>query len=180
MSNLVFRARPLSTAAIGATADQVREVLGLRDVRYVPVPEVLELLLPKALEGYVFRVGEHEELQECHGQTRPDEREICLRDDVYQRMIGGAGRDRLTGCHEIGHLVLHQTPYLARRIGEQPLKAFEDPEWQANCFAGSLLMPERFFREAGSVAVAIEMFGVTADAARHRMRQLKLGWEGVK
>jgi hypothetical protein len=180
MSDLVFRAQPLSKAAIGGVADQVRGFLGLADVRYFPVPEVLELLLPKVLDNYVFRVAELEELGDMHGMTKPDEREITLRTDVYDRMLGGAGRDRLTGCHEIGHLVLHPTTSMARRIGDSPIKTYEDPEWQANCFAGSLLMPQRFFREAGSVAVAVEMFGVTAEAARTRMRQLKLDWEDVK
>jgi hypothetical protein len=174
MSNIAFRARPLSTAFIGESADKLRDFLGLGEVHYFPVAEVLELLLPKVLDGFVFRVGTLEELGADHGQTKPDEFEICLREDVYEGVVLGAGRDRSTGCHEIGHLVLHNSRYLSRRIGDQSIKTFEDPEWQASCFGGCLLMPEKFVRRCTSVQMMMEIFGVTADAAQHRLKQLKM------
>ena len=73
-------------------------------------------------------------------------------------------------AHELGHCVLHsgqlvrlaqmptdQQAAFHRASGRIAHKAFEDTEWQANAFAGALLMPAAglaaFERESGRVTV---------------------------
>lgn len=83
---------------------------------------------------------------------------------------GGPGdRHRYTLAHELGHLVLHGS----RRITH-------DPEGEANCFAGALLVPEERAREIFSSAVMLSDFiqlkkhwGVSIQALI--MRGAKLG-----
>ncbi len=57
----------------------------------------------------------------------------------------GPERDRFTIAHELGHYVLHSD------AGEKPLKATRfgstRPEWEANWFAASFLMPAEHFRQ---------------------------------
>jgi hypothetical protein len=59
---------------------------------------------------------------------------------------------------------------LNRVTGSKLPVAFRDPEWQANTFAGALLMPEPMVRSARSVQEVIVEFGVTDRAARTRLR----------
>ncbi|MBK8160293.1 MAG: ImmA/IrrE family metallo-endopeptidase [Rhodospirillaceae bacterium] len=180
MSNLMFMARPLSRAKITDVADRFRKMFGLEDDPYFPVPEVLEFMLPRASEDYAFSVGEVADMGPDHGRTLLDDFEIRLRKDVYDNMVLGAGRDRFTACHEIGHLVLHQPQYLSRRLEHREMRTFEDPEWQANTFASALMMPERFVKKCHSIEMMVEMFGVSEPAARSRLRNLNIQLRGAK
>lgn len=72
-------------------------------------------------------------------------REIVVSKDVYETI--SAPRNRFTLGHELGHAILH-TDELSMREGAAArpmnvvsLKAFESSEWQANQFAGAILMP---------------------------------------
>ena len=65
-----------------------------------------------------------------------------IREDVYERAVNESPRDLFTICHEFGHALLHDSASsieLAR--GKESVKAYEDPEWQANTFAAELLAP---------------------------------------
>jgi Zn-dependent peptidase ImmA (M78 family) len=55
---------------------------------------------------------------------------------------GGNSRDRFTACHEFGHFLMHRTITMAR-TREDTDKIFCDAEWQADTFAGTLLMSPR-------------------------------------
>jgi hypothetical protein len=91
--------------------------------------------------------------------------QVVIAQHVYEGMSRGAGRSRFTGAHEVGHALIHARQIrrmlvsgtlggLHRRTSIQPCC---DPEWQANAFAGALLMP------APSVRVAVEQWGADED-----------------
>ena len=55
-------------------------------------------------------------------------------------------------------------------------KAYEDPEWQANCFAGELLVPKRLVKNL-SVEEIVEQCKVTQAMASIQLGQYeKEGW----
>ena len=55
-------------------------------------------------------------------------------------------------------------------------KPYEDPEWQANCFAGELLVPKRLVKNL-SVEEVVEQCKVTKAMASIQLRQYKKeGW----
>ena len=108
-----------------------------------------------------------------HGETYPSKNLIRIREDVYLNAINGSGRDRLTIAHEIGHLLLHDDDNIAlcRLEPNEKLKAYEDPEWQANAFGGELLAPSYLIKGLTNAKVQ-EKCGVSEDAANVQLRTL--------
>ena len=149
MSLQSFEVPPRSRNEILGAADVVRWRLQITDDRF-PIMEVLELAMPEIFPGYVFGVKSHAEMGSNHGLTVPDEKAIYLREDVYERAIDGRGRDRFTACHELGHYLLHLNAPIRFHRSTAPLKPFVDSEWQANTFAGGLMMPAAKLRVFGS------------------------------
>ena len=94
-------------------------------------------------------------------------------------------RRRYTIAHELGHFCLHR--HLRRRFED---KIFfrggeaNKPEWQANDFAGAILMPEDKFREmvrsgVSKVEVLAKEFKVSTLALRIRAKNLGILGHGL-
>jgi len=95
-----------------------------------------------------------------------DEIIVALSPETYADLENDHPRARFSLCHELGHAVLHPRELLAlSRIphveaalmrGASTHPPYQDTEWQANAFAGALLMPVRGLaqleREYGAVA----------------------------
>lgn len=79
------------------------------------------------------------------------------------------GRDRYTMCHEFAHLLIHEGIDVALARGEDPLKPYEDSEWQANALAGELLMPYAEIRGMSPDEVS-STYLVSAAAAKTQLR----------
>jgi len=159
--------------SIYETSAIVRNVLRrfMGDAVRVPIDVVYEVL-PDVLPGFVLQVCSRDELGNDHGRTYPDELLIQLREDVYDGMCGGIGRDRFTGAHELGHLFLHQGVVFARRAPTMmELKPYNDSEWQANTFASALLIDERHLHGCRTVEDVARVFGVSIAAARVRFKK---------
>lgn len=156
---------PKSEAEIFELAAGVRQLLQI-EVDSFPIAEFLELGMPQIFKGFSFEPWEKEEMGDNHGLTIPSENKIVLREDVYEGMCRGVGRDRFTAAHEIGHYLMHRhVPIRFHRAGGAGLKAYEDSEWQANRFAGALLMPEERMKECRSIVEIAGRFGVSMRAA---------------
>ena len=99
---------------------------------------------------------------------------------MYLRAVSGEGRDRLTIAHEVGHLFLHDNDSIAlcRLDPSEKLKPYEDPEWQANAFAGELLASSYLISEMTGGEVS-KRCGVSASAAAIQLRSLQRGREVV-
>ena len=120
----------------------------------------------------------------------PSERVIFIREDVYEALGRSQGRARFTVAHEIGHLVLHgevAEPFMSgnaatfyRKKGE--IAPYRDPEWQAETFAGALLMPASTVRKlvadgGRSNELLSSVFEVSWAAARVRLEVMdQQGW----
>jgi hypothetical protein len=172
---LFQEAAPISTADIETIGIQVREILGLKTVRWLPVPHIIEHMLPTIYgEKFSFRVAELADMGSNHGYADPDNLELVLRSDVYEGMVAGLGRDRMTAIHEMSHLILHGGQRLYRRMGEEPPPPFRDPEWQAKCLAGATMMPTALMSGL-TIHQVVKEFGVSSDAASYRIRQIAKG-----
>lgn len=172
MSESLFAAEPLSQRAIEAVALNFRNFTGKEDP-FLDVCDLLEVVLPIIEDGFVFEIRTRDEMGDRHGFTDVLRPSLALREDVYIGLCENRPRDRFTAAHEIGHLLLH-TGRLNRRDHRQQLKTFCDPEWQANAFAGSLLMPEGMVQSMRSVSEMQTEFGVSVPAAETRLRVLRL------
>lgn len=174
MSGQDYRVPPQSRSSIRDGAKTLREKLRISSV-YFPIMEVLELALPKLLDGYEFLVGSLEDMEGTHGLTFPQENRIILREDVYHGALEGNGRDRMTAAHELGHLLLHKNIAFARSLPGVDVKPYESSEWQAKCFSGELLVPASF--SASLIHMEPEQLaltcGVSIEAARYQLKALK-------
>lgn len=171
MSLHSFEVPPRSRNEILEVANVVRRELRITE-NYFPIIEVLELVMPEILPGYVFGVKSHAEMGENHGLTVPVDSAIYLREDVYEGVIEGRGRDRFTACHELGHYLLHLKAQIKFHRSAGRLKAYVDSEWQANTFAAGLMMPTDRLVECQSLDEICARFGVSAKAAAYQNRVL--------
>ena len=123
--------------------------------RYIPLEGEVQFNVDHMLP-YPLRVtqsdGKHE------GSARFDAERSCfhieLRKDLASRAMRGDGRARFTFAHEIGHVILHHkqlekyqgsmyrdTLCTASERLKEGQRIYEHPEWQANAYAGALLVP---------------------------------------
>lgn len=157
---------PLSTRAIRNYADSVRDAFVPQHHIQFPIIFVLEWGMLQVQPTFVFDVQDQDQMGDDEGRVPVGGNELILREDVYKRACAGAGRDRFTACHEFGHYLMHRKIKLARARGDGD-KVYCDAEWQADAFAGTLLMSPRHapsFSNAEEMAVAC---GASSSAARY-------------
>lgn len=168
-----FKVPPLSWAAIGAKADRFRQQFSLSAIPQVPVVELIEQVLDYQLKLLRFEVGSQNEMGRAEGYTCPNGEFIMLREDVYEKVCAGDGRARFTAAHELGHWALHTNVPLARARRGDGTKPYCLAEPQANQFAAQFLMPRSFISLSDSEEDLVDRFGVSWDAAHHRLRSIR-------
>lgn len=111
---------------------------------------------------------------------------ILLAPCTYELLYADQPRARFTFAHELGHAVLHGAylqEALAGRVPHRMYKrstipAFVDPEWQANAFAASFMMPASAFtkcvREGMTIEGLARYFKASPQAVRFRGQKLGL------
>lgn len=169
-----FRVPPQSIVNIRCTADNVRQILQIGE-------KITQLKMGRFLDelsnnyNIIYDVLEphempHRGVEAC---CIPENLEICIRDDVYERACKDEARARFTIIHEFGHLILGHRRTINREV-TTTLKTFEDSEWQANQFAAEFLMPLELIKKHGlHKSEEIEnFFKVSSIAAKKRLRQL--------
>ena len=79
----------------------------------------------------------------------------------------------MTMAHEISHfLMLGVSEYrFERNFLERPVYAFEDPEWQAKCMAGELLVPHHLISGMSPEEIS-QKCGVSLEAAKIQLKHL--------
>ena len=153
-----------STRALWDFAEKVRSVfVGEAHVCF-PIMDVLEFRLPAIEEGFHLEVCSLAEMGVEEGLVIANFKCIKLREDVYEGAWNDVGRDRFTACHELGHYLLHRQVAIAR-IRDDSHPVYRDAEWQADTFAGGLLMSTRHLAQLGCADAAAAQCGMTPMAA---------------
>ncbi len=118
------------------------------------------------------------------GKYDPADNCIILSEETYAELCMDKPRAKFTLAHELGHGILHgsflRLPPEGRKrhqtFKRTTLPAYLDPEWQANTFAGSFLMPTplmlQMIREGASDRKIADYFGVSVQAAQVRRKKL--------
>lgn len=116
----------------------------------------------------------------------PGENSILLSPETYDMLYADKPRARFTFAHELGHAVMHGNYLKEALAGRVPrimykrasIQAFCDPEWQANTFAASFLMPANVFRQCVSEGMKqwdlSRYFRASPTAIQIRMAKLGL------
>jgi transcriptional regulator with XRE-family HTH domain len=156
---------PMSTQAIRSFAEQVRTAFLEDEQIAFPIMDVLEFRMGLIFDDFYLDIRDKDEMGEDEGRVIAGRNAIVLRIDVYERAWLDNGRDRFTACHEFAHYLMHRTVTMPRTSSDSD-KIFCDAEWQADTFAGTLLMSPRhlhLFRDAVDAANQCKM---TPAAAR--------------
>lgn len=103
----------------------------------------------------------------AHAFYRLDKRIIYIRESIFERACQGKGRDRFTIAHEIAHAMLLDEAKINFNRSSGKLPCYKDPEWQANCLAGELLIPYELCKDM-SVDEIVKKCGVSYEAARYQ------------
>ncbi len=155
----------ISTALLREWADKVRFAFVTGDQIEFPIMDVIESHLGKIFNGYCLDVQDRDTLGNEEGKVIAGTNCIILRTDVYEGAWRGNGRDRFTACHEFGHYLMHRRVTFARMRSDDD-KIYCDAEWQADTFAGTLLMSPlhlHHFADAADAASKCKMTGRAAE-----------------
>jgi Zn-dependent peptidase ImmA (M78 family) len=150
---------PLSTPVIRDFADKIRSAFVEDTQVEFPIMDVLEFRMSALVDGFHIDVRDEEAMGDEEGRVVAGVNVIELREDVYEGAWNGNGRDRFTACHELAHFLMHRTVTMARVRADSD-KIYCDAEWQADTFAGTLLMSPRHllqFKNAEKAATACRM-----------------------
>ena len=137
-------AKPLSRRDIRTVAKIFHKIMDSKG--YFDIIAFLELKMADIDPDFVFEVVEDDKLPFAYAQSYPDEHLIQVRESVYYGAINNNGRDRFTLCHELGHCIFHGQKNISYLRADRELEKYKDPEWQADTFAGELLVPEEIAR----------------------------------
>ena len=165
-----YSVSPRSREDLRNLAAEIRKGLDLEDVLYFPIVELLDVL-EETLPGFTYSIIDDDELPaNKHAETNVYTGEIRIKESVYEGARRGKGRDRMTIAHEFSHfMTLCFLGFkLSRTIGGGKPRTYEDPEWQAKCLAGELLIPHDLVRGMTADEV-VEKCGVSMDAARYQL-----------
>lgn len=134
---------PKSRKSLTMDAHIIQKLVGYKGDRPFPIVGFLEHGLPLLYNDFEYEIAAVGELGEKFGETYPDRHLIRLREDVYDGAVAGDPLSRMTLAHEVGHLLEHEgvPRVLARKEASGSIPAYKSSEWQANAFAGALLMP---------------------------------------
>lgn len=150
--------------------DAFRRQLGLEDIKFFPIMEVLEQVLDLKLGIVRIDVEDDRVMGDMEGFTDPAGEFIRFSESVYREACLHTPRARWTAAHETGHFFLHTRKPLTRVSSQVVLKPFECPERQAHQFAAELLMPRRFIYPNTPVSDIMREFGVSEEAATKRLK----------
>ena len=160
-----YKAEPLSRRQIRMLVREIRKKLGIHDKKMVDVIKLLENILPILYgEDFSYEIVPDEEL-DVMALTTPNEGKILIRESVYIGAYEGSGRDRFTVMHEIAHFFLHRGMTVRLARGTEEIHPFEDPEWQADAFAGEFLMAYDVAKDMEIPEMVLKC-GVSVAAAR--------------
>ena len=160
---------PLSRLSIRAYAKKIREVLGVTGA-YFPVTALLEGLAYVNDVNYDIvddtewdkRFG-----KDKHAQYDLLDKVIYVKESVYLGALENKGRDRFTIAHEIAHALLldEKSIKFNRNLPKDLPPIYTNPEWQADCLAGELLIPAHLCRNM-SIEQISKSCAVTEMAAK--------------
>ena len=159
---------PVSKAIIQQFCEQVRSLFVDQNEPQFPIMDVLEFRLERLFPGFYVESCSSSIMGADEGRVIAGQNYIMLREDVFDGACRGNRRGRFTACHELAHFLMHRQVVMARmREDDQPI--YRDAEWQADEFAGRLLMSARHVRSFASADQAAAKCGMSVEAARVMM-----------
>ena len=162
---------PKSRKDLRDLANILRNHLGLQNELWIPIVELLDVL-PELFDDFSYEIVSDDELPaNTHADTDIRTGHIRIKESVYERACDGEGRDRITIAHEIGHyFTLCFCGFkLQRNFSKSDVPRYQNPEWQAKCFAGEFMVGKHL-TQGMSRSEIVAACGVSPDAADVQFR----------
>lgn len=163
-----YNVPPLSRKTIRENALRLRKELNIT-TPYFPIVEFGEAMYQIGIDMDV--ISDEDWCKsfdpKCHAFYDLIQKRINIRESIYLGACNDIGRDRFTLAHEVAHALLlsKNKVFLRRSFDGQPALPCVDPEWQASCYAGELLMPYDLCRDM-SIKEIMDQCRVSEAAAR--------------
>lgn len=170
-----YVSKPLSRWDIRNYSFGIRKIMHLDNHIWFPIVEFFEVMPEWFAQSnfYTEIVDDAEMPLNIHAEYDLQTNSIKIKNSVYEGACAGSGRDRMTMAHEIGHfLIIRQNGVQLCRSFSEQVPTFQDPEWQAKCFAGELLIPAQLVRGMPAEKIAEEC-GVSLEAAIYQLGKIK-------
>ncbi|WP_419020051.1 ImmA/IrrE family metallo-endopeptidase [Intestinimonas butyriciproducens] len=167
---------PLSRKQIREYARCIRRALKIEGLLWFPVEQFLETLhLLTNDEDLYFQIIPDDEWNQPpnrHAYFDLNDDCIYIKESIYVGACNGNGRDRMTIVHECAHVLLirHSHLTLARSFDDD-IPIYCDPEWQAKCLAGELMVPADRVQGISASDVSARC-GVSKEAARYQLNKI--------
>ena len=169
-----YKSEPLSRKSISSMTMYLRRFLKLENRLYFPIMGLLESLQEISKPFYLSVVPDKDLPKNLEAYTDVLKHVITIKQSVYDGACNGNGRARFTIAHEIGHYMLAQVfgVRFQRNLPKSPMRRCENPEWQADAFAGELLVPADLLRGMSADEIRREC-GVSSEAARVQLKLME-------
>jgi len=136
--NKSTKASPMSRVDIRRITNALKTQFNIPTDKPFPIVRFLEYVLTGL--GLEYEVVSDEEMRGVYAEAIPEKGLLRISESTYNGACDGIPRDRFTIAHEIGHLLLHTPDKVIFARASNEIKPYENPEWQANTFAGELLV----------------------------------------
>ena len=140
----MIKTTPLGVKSISSIASRVRKEYGIKEDECFPILDYLNYLYDNEYLGIQILDNDDSYLDSnTPAVYNASDNFIYLKESVINEVEEGNYRSNFTLAHELFHYLQNQAfNFEFEEVEER--KAFEDPEWQANEFAGELLLPKKF------------------------------------
>ena len=161
--NKSTKVSPMSRMGMRNVTNSLKKQFSIPIDKPFPIVKFLEYVL--AGLGLKYEIVPDEEMRGVYAEAIPERGLLRISETTYNGACDGVHRDKFTIAHEIGHLLLHvpERVSFARSLDE--IKPYESPEWQANTFAGELLVHTDFIKGL-SVEEVANKYEVSIAVAR--------------
>lgn len=175
---MMIKTNPLSVKEIERLANVFRLNYNINNDDAFPILDVIDDMFENKILSLQVLDDDNPILDEmvpaCYV---PKENFIYVKESVLEEYETDNYRSAFTLCHELFHYV--QAQVLKFDFEEvETCKTYEDIDWQANEFAGQLLIPTSFIEEDSEKL--IEMFHVSLECVLTRKAKYKQRKEFVK
>ena len=140
----MIKTNPLSVKNIERIAFELRNEFNIKETEYFPIIKVLDTFFEDKLLSYQIVENNTNIMDEsCVALYNAKENYIYIKESVVEEYEQGIYRSAFTLCHELFHFL--QNIALKFEFEEcEKCKYYEDVDWQANEFAGQILIPTKY------------------------------------
>lgn len=169
--NVCYTVEAKSRNDLRVFSNMLRRKLRLENEIKIPIIELLDIFC-EVFESFSYEIVPDDELPcDIHAETDVLSCHIKIKESVYDGACDGNGRDRMTIAHEIGHALMlccyGFKLQLHRNFSGGEIKPYNDPEWQAKCFAGEFMVNYELTKNMTPEQIAISC-GISLEAARYQ------------